>query len=98
MNRKQRRAAQKEARKEGENQEIQEKIGLFHKLPDQCLTCSEPFDKTDRDMVMSWNVVVREQDQTVNLYCPDCWSKAMEIVEDFKQRVIENGQLHQDKG
>ena len=38
---------------------------------------------------MSWNVVVREKEEVVNLYCPDCWSKALEIVEDFKNRIEE---------
>ena len=90
MNRKQRRAAAARARKEGQP-ELETKISLFGKLPDECLTCQKTFDKTDREMVMSWNVVVREKEEVVNLYCPDCWSKAMEIVEDFKQRIEERG-------
>lgn len=88
MNRKQRRAAAKQARKDG-NQDMQEKMTLFGKLPDECLACQKSFDKADKDMVMSWSVVVREQEQTVNLYCPDCWSKAVKVVEDFRQRVEE---------
>jgi len=88
MNREQRRAAAKEAKKNG-NPELEQKIGLFSKLPDECLTCQKPFDKTDKKMVMSWNVVVREQEEVVNLYCPDCWAKAIEIVEDFKSKLEE---------
>ncbi len=88
MNRKQRRAAAKKAKQE-DNGELKEKITLFGKLPDECLTCHKPFDKTDKNMVMSWNVVVREKEEVVNLYCPDCWSKALEIVEDFKNRIEE---------
>jgi len=88
MNRKQRREAAKQARKDG-NEELSEKITLFGKLGDACLTCDKPFDKKDKEMVMSWSVVVREQEGVVRLYCPDCWNKAVEIMEDFKQRIEE---------
>lgn len=85
MNRKQRRAAAKQ----GGNEELSEKISLFGKLGDRCLTCDKPFDKKDKEMVMSWSVVVREQEGVVRLYCPECWSKAVEIMEDFRQRLEE---------
>ena len=88
MNRQQRRAAAKQAGKEG-NKELETKIALFGKLPDECLTCEKPFDKTNKDMVMSWNVVVHGDQEVVRLYCPECWSKAMEITEDFKRRLEE---------
>mgnify|MGYP003660932782 FL=1 len=88
MNRRQRREASKQAKKDG-NPELSEKIALFGKLGDNCLTCDKPFDKKDKEMVMSWSVVVREQEGVVRLYCPECWSKAVEIMEDFKQRLEE---------
>ena len=88
MNRQQRRAAAKQAGKEG-NKELETKIALFGKLPDECLTCEKPFDKMNKDMVMSWNVVVHGDQEVVRLYCPECWSKAMEITEDFKKRLEE---------
>ena len=88
MNRQQRRAAVKKAGKEG-NKELETKIALFSKLPDECLTCEKPFDKTNKDMVMSWSVVVHGDQEVVRLYCPECWSKAMEITEDFKRRLEE---------
>ena len=69
--------------------DLDKKVGLFDKLPKQCTSCDKPFDKKDKEMVMSWSVVVREQEGVVRLYCPDCWSKAMEIMEDFKQRIEE---------
>ena len=86
MNRAQRRKAMKEAKSSGQ-EEMETKIALFGKMPDECLTCEKPFDKTDKEMVMSWNVVVREQNEIVRLYCPECWSKAQEILEDFTKRV-----------
>ena len=36
---------------------------------------------------MTWNVVVREDKETVRLYCPDCWDKAKEILADFTKRL-----------
>ena len=84
MNREQRRSAAKQAKKSG-NDELEQKIAVFGKLQDECLTCQEPFDKTNKEMVMSWSVVVKQDE--VNLYCPDCWSKALKIVEDFKAHL-----------
>jgi len=63
------------------------KVTLFGKLPDKCLTCEEPFDKTNKEMVTTWNVVVHEKEDVVRLYCPTCWEKALQIIEDFKKHV-----------
>lgn len=67
--------------------ELQKKLMLFDKLEDECLTCGEIFDKTDKEQVKSWNVVVKED--SVRLYCPTCWETAIEIVQDFRKRVEE---------
>ena len=91
MNREQRRAAVKQAKKDG-NPDMEEKMHLFGKLPDECLTCERPFDKKDREMVMSWHVVVRDEEKNVNLYCPDCWDKAMNLLEEFKKHLEEKKQ------
>ena len=88
MNREQRRAAAKQAKK-NENPELEEKISLFGKLPDECLTCLAPFNKKDKDMVMSWSVVVHGEEEVVRLYCPDCWGKAKKITEDFAKHLEE---------
>ena len=45
--------------------------------------------KKDKEQVTSWSVVVKKEKNQVNLYCPDCWNKAAEIVDDFKKRVEE---------
>ena len=87
MNRAQRRAAAKR-NKRNENPELQEKMTLFGKLPDECQACLEPFDKKDKSQVMSWSVVVRNDTEQVRLYCPDCWSKAKAVVEAYEK---ENG-------
>jgi len=67
--------------------DLKQKMGMFDRLPDECLACEEPFDRQDREQVMSWSIVVREDD--VRLYCPDCWTKAQTIVKDFEQRIRE---------
>jgi hypothetical protein len=83
MNREQRRAAEKQAKKDG-TEEMTEKIALFGKLGDECLVCAKPFDKKNKEMVMSWSVVVREKEEKVNLYCPECWNGAMELLNEIK--------------
>ena len=90
MNRAQRRAAAKRNKKvkKNENSEVEEKMALFGKLPDECLACLVPFDKTDKNQVMTWSVVVRNDTEQVRLYCPDCWSKAQAIVKAYEK---ENG-------
>ena len=88
MNREQRRARAKLEKKNG-NSDMAEKISLFGKLENSCLVCAKPFDKKDKKQVMSWSVVVKENENQVNLYCPDCWNKARAIVDDFKKRVEE---------
>ena len=65
-----------------------EKIALFSKLGEACLICSKPFDKTDKEMVMSWSVVVREKEEKVNLYCPDCWAGAIELLNEIKSDLL----------
>jgi hypothetical protein len=68
---------EKEAKKE-----LQKKVGLFNKLTDHCLVCEKDFDKKDKEMVMSWSVVVKEEN--VRLYCPECWGAAKKLVEEMK--------------
>ncbi len=81
MNRKQRRAMKKELKKQGDLEEaLAEKLMMFDRMPDECSACVKPFDKKDRDMVSSWNVVVRHDEQQVRLYCPTCWDAAQKAV------------------
>ena len=61
MNRKDRRAMEKKMGKEN-SQKIAEKIFQFDQLPEECLTCLKPYDKTDKQMAMTWNVVVQDKD------------------------------------
>tara|TARA_R100000234_G_scaffold108131_1_gene79433 strand:- start:277 stop:531 length:255 start_codon:yes stop_codon:yes gene_type:complete len=71
----------KQLKKQGDVEEaMAEKLMMFDHLPDECSACVKPFDKTDREMVSSWNVVVRQDEQQVRLYCPTCWSAAQKAV------------------
>ena len=67
-----------------------EKVALFDKLGTECLTCQKPFDKTNKEQVLSWSVVVRNKENKVNLYCPECWNNATQVIEDFTKRNEEN--------
>lgn len=75
-------------RKEVEK-DLKQKLNMFDRLPDYCLTCDKPFDKTDVQEVSTWRVVVKKETETVRLYCPECFNAVTEIVKDFKKRVEE---------
>ena len=60
---------------------------MFSELGDHCLMCEKPFDKQNKEMVQSWYVVVREKQNKVNLYCPECWARANSFVDQLKRRV-----------
>ena len=88
MNRKQRRALAKEQKKKG-NKDLADKIMLFDRLPDHCLTCNLDFDKSDKKQITEWSVVVRKEQGVVRLYCPDCWDKAKSLVEGYNKLMEE---------
>ena len=69
-------------RKKSAEKEMADKLGLFEKLSEECLGCEKPFDKTNRDMVMEWTVVVRKKLKQVRLYCPECWDTATKIMKE----------------
>jgi len=78
------------AKKKRAEKELQDKMNMFDKLGDACMTCDKPFNKKDREQVQSWNVVVRKKENKVNLYCPECWTKAQDIIEEFTRRQNDN--------
>ena len=69
--------------------EMNQKIGMFDKIPDSCNACEKTFDKKDKDMVYSWSVVVREKEEVVRIYCPTCWDTAKRVIEEFKTQTGE---------
>tara|TARA_E500000331_G_C17232679_1_gene703357 strand:+ start:1322 stop:1567 length:246 start_codon:yes stop_codon:yes gene_type:complete len=78
MNRKQKRAMQKSTGKDA-TQQLANKVAQFNKLPEFCLTCNKEFDKKDKEMINTWNVVVKQD--TVRLFCPECVDKAKEAID-----------------
>ena len=81
MNRETRRAMNKKMGAEN-TENIAEKISQFNKLPESCSACQEPFDKKDKDMALSWNVVVKQD--VIRLFCPACIKKTQEILDEHR--------------
>lgn len=49
-----------------------QQANMILNIPDKCKTCSEPFDKKNKMMVLSWFVEVYNEQKRVDLYCPQC--------------------------
>ena len=86
LERKLRRRKARDAKKNAEK-EMAIKVALFGKLGDKCLTCEKRFDKMNKEHAMTWSVVVRQEEEVVRLYCPQCWEKAVEIIQNFKEHL-----------
>ena len=76
-------------KKEAENK-LSSRLMMFDKIPDKCLTCEENFDKKSRDMVQSWQVMVKGD--SVRLFCPNCWQKAKDVVNEYHGGGEPNGE------
>ena len=74
-----------------EREELSAKVAMFGKLPEECTACTTTYDKNDKEMATTWNVVVREQeeDNPVRLYCPTCWNTAQEVISNFLKTMEE---------
>ncbi len=51
-------------------EEVQQKMNMFSRLPNNCNLCKRGFDRRDREQVSSWKVVVMGEE--VTLYYPPC--------------------------
>lgn len=90
MNRKQRRQRDRIIKKsKAKTSDLDQKLGLFDLIPDECMLCSKTFDKTNKAMVQSWNVVVREKQKVVRVYCPTCWTKAQNLLNELGMKLDE---------
>tara|TARA_R110000824_G_scaffold11622_14_gene50986 strand:+ start:11209 stop:11538 length:330 start_codon:yes stop_codon:yes gene_type:complete len=69
--------------KKAAEKELSAKIALFSDLTTECLVCQAPFDKTNKEQVTTWSVIVRKAEDKVNLYCPECWTKALGLVQEY---------------
>ena len=77
MNRKQKRAMKKVAGADAQ-EKMANQVAQFGKLPDSCDACKKEFDKKDRDMIQTWNVVIKQE--VVRLFCPECIEKTREVI------------------
>ena len=80
LERKLKRNQEKEAKKL--EKKLAKKLNMFDELPENCLVCEKDYDRKNKEQVSSWRVVVSPD--TVRLYCPACWGKAIEVIEKFK--------------
>ena len=67
--------------------QMAKKLMMFDMLDDECAACQEPFDKKSKEHATTWNVVVREQEQVVRLYCPECWQKAHNLIKEIQDDI-----------
>jgi hypothetical protein len=63
-----------------DQQRLKKQMNMFDKMPESCSACKKDFPKT-REAHMAWQVIVRNEEQLVRLFCPDCQEKAKELVE-----------------
>lgn len=76
-------------KKKAAEKQMAKTLGLFEKIPDKCLSCDEPYDKTNKEHVTSWSVTVREKEGKVNLYCPACWEGAKKFLNELAEEINE---------
>tara|TARA_R100000734_G_C3317764_1_gene111179 strand:+ start:3171 stop:3452 length:282 start_codon:yes stop_codon:yes gene_type:complete len=67
-----------------QQQKIRNQVGMFDRLPKSCSACDKVFPKT-REAHMTWKVTVRNKEQQVRLFCPDCLDKAKTAVENSNE-------------
>ena len=79
----------KKIKKRQAEKDLKEKVDMFSKLEDCCLVCEKAFDKNNKEMVQSWYVIVRKEKGQVNLYCPECWSRATGVIKRLQEEMNE---------
>ena len=67
--------------------EMRKQLTMFDKLSDKCAACETPFDKKSKEHAKTWKVIVREKEEVVRLYCPECWSKAEDFIKEIKNEI-----------
>ena len=75
--------------------DLNKKLGLFDKLPSNCMICKEPFDRKDREQAFTWSVVVKREEKIVNLYCPECWGSAINVIKKYNPRLQTPEEKHE---
>ena len=70
----------KRKREKDLNKELSAKVSNILNVPDKCSMCEEEFDKTNREMVTTWRIIVRKKPGETRLYCPPCWDMGQEML------------------
>ena len=70
MNRKQRRARERQLKKSGARR-VEKVEHALSKMPTKCDECGSHFDKTNKDLLDKWRIAVYD-DGPVKLVCPAC--------------------------
>jgi len=60
-------------------QRMNKRMNMFDKMPKACSICSVEFPLT-QEAHMSWQVAVRNSEELVRIFCPDCQEKAKKIT------------------
>ncbi len=84
MNRRQKRALKKQVGSKTQ-EKMTDLMTQFSKLPQSCDACQKEFDKTNREMIQSWSVVVKQQ--VVRLFCPECIEITKEALNGSNQNL-----------
>ena len=63
---------------------MKKQLMMFDKLESECAACKAPYDKKSKEDAMTWRVVVREKEEVVRLYCPECWDKANDLIKEIQ--------------
>ena len=67
-----------------QQEHLKKQMNMFDRLPETCSACAKVFPKT-REAHMTWKVTVRNKEQQVRLFCPDCLDKAKTAVENSNE-------------
>ena len=70
MNRKQRRARERQLKKSGARR-VEKVEDALSKMPTKCDECGSHFDKTNKGLLDKWRIAVYD-DGPVKLVCPAC--------------------------
>ena len=71
-----------------------QQLSMFDELGDECSACDKPYDKKSKEHVATWNVVVREKEKIVRLYCPECWTMAHDLIKEIQNDI----RIYNEKG
>lgn len=69
-------------------------MNMFDRLPEKCSVCEKPFNRKNKEQVMTWTVVVRGGEKSVRLFCPDCIEETKKVLPVLDN--VKSAQLSED--